>query len=91
MGVFLTTQKKLAAAVGVSEWHLSSIKAGKGVSDALACRLEEATGIKNTTWASAGTKAERLKSSLKRFFKEEREREQIALKKAAARPLQGRV
>jgi plasmid maintenance system antidote protein VapI len=78
MQVFLTDQKRLAAAVGVSTVHLSNIKNGKtGVSDRLGDKLENATRIKKMVWATGSKK---LELSLKRFFRDERSREMAYLK-----------
>ena len=85
MNVFLTNQKKLAAAAGVSEQHLSLIKKGaNGISDDLAGKLETITQIKKITWASS-KKSTQLNISLKKFFKEERLREVQALKQISNR------
>jgi len=86
MTVFLTNQKKLAAAVGISDNHMSQIKkGGHGISDDLAGKLEAITSIQKVTWASAGKKTQQLANSLKKFFREEQAREIDALKKISTR------
>lgn len=90
MAVFITSQKKLALVVGVTPESISLIKTGKhGISPELAERLEQATGIKQTVWASAGKKKKRLHAALKRFLKEEVEKEKAALTKANVMELRG--
>lgn len=82
MNVFLTNQKKLAAAVEISQEHLSRLKKGLySVSDDVAGKLEAATGIKKIVWASATDKSEKLGAALDRFFRDEKARELAAIKK----------
>lgn len=86
MAVFITSQKKLALVVGVTPESISLIKTGKhGISPDLAERLERATGIKQTIWASAGKKKQRLDAALKRFFKDEASKEKEAFLKLQLR------
>lgn len=64
---FITNQKELAEAAGCSEIHISKVKKRKvGLSEDLAAKLSEITGIKVYTWV-AGSKAS-LKKQLRKFF-----------------------
>ena len=65
---FITNQKELAEAAGCSEIHISKVKQRKvGLSEDLATKLSEITGIKAHMWV-AGTKAS-LKRQLQKFFR----------------------
>jgi len=82
--VYLTNQKKLCLAVGATSEHLSHIKKGTYVvSDSLATRLEDVTGIKKVTWASAGREDSKIDVLLKKFFKAEKDRERVAISSLA--------
>jgi predicted transcriptional regulator len=84
MHVFLTNHTKLALAAGVSNQHISQVKRGAwGMSAALAEKLEMLTRhqVKRELWVSASTKKTALNNALKKFFKEEKERENLALKR----------
>lgn len=76
MGLFITNQKKLAAAVGVTTCHISNIIRGvSGLTDEFGDQLEITTGIKKITWATAGKEKSQLAASLRKFFRKEADRE----------------
>jgi transcriptional regulator with XRE-family HTH domain len=67
--MFITTQKKLAEAVGIHEVHLSNILSSKvraGFSESLGERLAEVTGIRAILWATE--RRQTVKRLLREFF-----------------------
>lgn len=81
MNVFLTSQRKLAQAAGMSYSHLSLVKSGNNApSDVKAKRLERITGIKSSMWIGAVRHQDRIEKALDRFFTAERQRERKALR-----------
>jgi plasmid maintenance system antidote protein VapI len=66
----ITSQKILASKVGVTAEYLSYAKRN-GMSDTLADKLEEFTGIKKTTWLSPNKKTT-LGRQLKEFFRKQK-------------------
>ena len=73
---FIINQRNLAKAVGVGEIHISRVLSNKkGISEDLAARLEQETGIKAITWAAG------RRSTVKRLLRSYFENQKL-LKKA---------
>ncbi len=67
---FYTSQKALAAAVGITPEHLSASKGG-GLGDTTVEQLADITGIAGHTWNNPKKKAT-LNKLLRSFFAEQR-------------------
>jgi len=67
----ITTQLKLASALGITAEYFSLVKKTHCASDTLLIELEKLTGISQVYWASPKRKA-LLDRDLKQFFKREK-------------------
>lgn len=71
MKEFITSQLKLAEALGITPQYLSVVKKSNTASDVLLQKLEEVTGIKQILWASPARRRT-LEKELNAFFCKER-------------------
>lgn len=78
MKSFITNQKKLAKAAGVTQQHLSAVKRARyAVSDELANTLASITDIPSITWISP-SRNKILCTALKAFFQKEKASERLS-------------